>query len=191
MIATPLTMCGNQDMRLKIALAALAATAAFASPAYAQVSADRRSARNHPPASDAHADAGPRLRHRSFQRRCRQCHHRCRHRRPQRHRRRHCGRAGRRPARAVRRGWHAGPAGRHHPRASGQANLLNRVGGGATITAPNWDLDSGAANDTFQTRTIADVNGAFQVGVGAEFAIAASQINGLYTANFDVTAEYQ
>jgi len=70
-------------------------------------------------------------------------------------------------------------------------NLLNRVGGGATITAPNWDLDGGAANDTFQTRTITDVNGAFLVGVGAEFTVAAGQMNGLYTANFDVTANYQ
>ena len=50
--------------------------------------------------------------------------------------------------------------------------------------------DGGAANDTFQTRTITDVNGAFLVGVGAQFAVAANQMNGLYTANFDVTAEY-
>lgn len=70
-------------------------------------------------------------------------------------------------------------------------NILNRVGGGATILVNTWDLDGGAANDTFQTRTISDVNGAFLVGVGAQFAVAASQMNGLYTANFDVTAEYQ
>ena len=70
-------------------------------------------------------------------------------------------------------------------------NLLNRVGGGATITVNQWDLDGGVANDTFQTRTITDPNGVFLVGVGAEFAIAANQLNGLYTANFDVTAEYQ
>ena len=70
-------------------------------------------------------------------------------------------------------------------------NLLNRVGGGATITAPDWDLDGGGANDTFQTRTITDVDGAFLVGVGATFDVAAGQMNGLYTANFDVTAEYQ
>jgi len=37
MIAPPLTMCGNQEMRFRIALAAIAATAAFASPAGAQV----------------------------------------------------------------------------------------------------------------------------------------------------------
>ena len=36
MIGPPLNLCGNQDMRFKIALAALAATAAFASPAFAQ-----------------------------------------------------------------------------------------------------------------------------------------------------------
>lgn len=69
-------------------------------------------------------------------------------------------------------------------------NVLNRVGGGATILVNLWDLDGGAANDTFQSRTITDVNGAFLVGVGAEFAVAANQTNGLYTANFDVTAQY-
>jgi hypothetical protein len=70
-------------------------------------------------------------------------------------------------------------------------NVLNRVGGGATITVNQWDLDGGAAFDTFQTRTITDPDGAFLVGVGAEFNVAANQMNGLYTANFDVTAEYQ
>jgi hypothetical protein len=68
---------------------------------------------------------------------------------------------------------------------------LNRVGGGATISVNSWDLDGGAANDTFQARTITDPDGVFLVGVGAEFAIAANQMNGLYAANFDVTAEYQ
>jgi hypothetical protein len=29
------------------------------------------------------------------------------------------------------------------------------------------------------------------VGVGGDFAIAANQANGLYTASFDVTADYQ
>ncbi len=39
-------------------------------------------------------------------------------------------------------------------------------------------------------RTIGS-DGTFQVGVGAAFAIAASQPNGFYKANFDVTADYQ
>ena len=68
---------------------------------------------------------------------------------------------------------------------------LNRVGGGATVAVNSWDLDGGAANDTFQTRTISAADGSFLVGVGAEFAVAANQLAGLYTANFDVTAEYQ
>jgi hypothetical protein len=40
------------------------------------------------------------------------------------------------------------------------------------------------------TRTI-DGTGAFQVGVGGVFAIAANQANGLYSAPFIVTAQYQ
>ena len=47
-------------------------------------------------------------------------------------------------------------------------------------------LDSGNAT----TRMI-DVTGAFQVGVGGDFAIAAGQPNGFYSANFDLTANYQ
>ena len=35
------------------------------------------------------------------------------------------------------------------------------------------------------------LGGTFQVGVGGDFAIAASQPNGLYKADFDLTAEYQ
>jgi hypothetical protein len=70
------------------------------------------------------------------------------------------------------------------------ANLA-RVGGGANVAVNSWDLDGGAANDTSQTRTIADVNGVFLVGVGAEFDIAANQQAGLYTASFDLTATYQ
>lgn len=40
------------------------------------------------------------------------------------------------------------------------------------------------------TRTIGE-SGIFQVGVGGEFAIEANQPNGLYTAQFDLTADYQ
>lgn len=68
---------------------------------------------------------------------------------------------------------------------------LARVGGGAPIPVSAWDLDGGAANDTFQTRTISAADGTFLVGVGATFDVAAGQQAGLYTANFDVTAEYQ
>ena len=47
-------------------------------------------------------------------------------------------------------------------------------------------LDNGNAT----TRMI-DLTGAFQVGVGGDFAIAAGQPNGFYIANFDLTANYQ
>lgn len=55
-----------------------------------------------------------------------------------------------------------------------------------TITVSSMVLDSGNAT----TRTIG-VTGIFQVGVGGDFAIAANQPAGLYTANFDLTADYQ
>lgn len=55
-----------------------------------------------------------------------------------------------------------------------------------TIVITSMVLDAG--NST--TRTI-DSTGAFQVGVGGDFAIAAGQPNGLYTASFDLTADYQ
>lgn len=55
-----------------------------------------------------------------------------------------------------------------------------------TITVNSMVLDAGNAT----TRTIG-VTGVFQVGVGGDFAIAANQPAGLYTANFDLTADYQ
>ncbi|HJU76936.1 MAG TPA: DUF4402 domain-containing protein [Sphingomicrobium sp.] len=55
-----------------------------------------------------------------------------------------------------------------------------------TITVNSMVLDAGNAT----TRTIG-VTGIFQVGVGGDFAIAANQPAGLYTANFDLTADYQ
>jgi hypothetical protein len=63
-------------------------------------------------------------------------------------------------------------------------NIL--VSGANFLTVSSMVLDNG--NST--TRTI-DVTGAFQVGVGGTFNIAASQPNGLYAADFDLTAEYQ
>ena len=55
-----------------------------------------------------------------------------------------------------------------------------------TITVNSMVLDAGNAT----TRTIG-VTGIFQVGVGGDFAIAANQPACLYTANFDLTADYQ
>jgi hypothetical protein len=53
------------------------------------------------------------------------------------------------------------------------------------ITVNSLSLDSGGA-----TRVI-DVTGIFTVGVGGDFAIAANQPAALYSANFDLTADYQ
>ena len=55
-----------------------------------------------------------------------------------------------------------------------------------TITVNSMTLDNG--NST--TRTIG-VTGVFQVGVGGNFGIAASQPAALYKADFDLTADYQ
>jgi hypothetical protein len=54
------------------------------------------------------------------------------------------------------------------------------------ITVNSMVLDSG----NLLVRTIGS-SGIFQVGVGGDFAIGANQPNGLYTAQFDLTADYQ
>jgi uncharacterized protein DUF4402 len=61
-------------------------------------------------------------------------------------------------------------------------------GNGHTVTVNSMVLDT--CNCTATTRTISGA-GAFTVYVGGDFAIAANQASGLYTANFDVTADYQ
>jgi len=61
-----------------------------------------------------------------------------------------------------------------------QANPLD------TITVNSMVLDQG----NLLTRTIGG-SGVFQVGVGGNFAIAANQPAALYSANFDLTADYQ
>lgn len=60
--------------------------------------------------------------------------------------------------------------------------------GGVTIDVSSFDLDTvGGLTDT----RIIGPGGTFVVGVGGTFDIAANQANGLYAANFDLTAEYQ
>ena len=59
--------------------------------------------------------------------------------------------------------------------------------GSNTVTVTSMTFNGGG---TTKTVTI-DNTGAFAVGVGGDFAIAAGQANGVYTANFDVTADYQ
>lgn len=62
------------------------------------------------------------------------------------------------------------------------------VSGGNTITITNFTLDGGVGLTDSRTT---DAFGAFNVGVGGTFAIAANQPNGLYAADFTLTAEYQ
>ena len=59
--------------------------------------------------------------------------------------------------------------------------------GSNTVSVNSMTFNGGG---TTKTVTI-DNTGAFAVGVGGDFAIAAGQANGVYTANFDVTADYQ
>lgn len=63
--------------------------------------------------------------------------------------------------------------------------LVSTSNPGDTLSVTALSLDSNGAN-----RTIG-VTSAFVVGVGGNFAIAANQPNGLYTAQFDLTASYQ
>src|SRR5262249_1457645 len=70
------------------------------------------------------------------------------------------------------------------PAAVGGLTLVDFVSG-ASITG-SLNLDQGGST----TRT-ADVNGNFVVYVGGDFNIGVNQQNGYYTANFDLTAEYQ
>ena len=65
------------------------------------------------------------------------------------------------------------------------ATLIN---GANSINVNSMVLDT--CNCTTDTRS-ADVAGNFTVYVGGNFAIANNQASGLYTATFDVTADYQ
>jgi hypothetical protein len=67
---------------------------------------------------------------------------------------------------------------------------LNQPAGGVLVNGTNnigavLSLDSGGT-----TRTVG-TTGVFTVYVGGTFSIAASQAAGLYSANFDLTADYQ
>jgi hypothetical protein len=59
--------------------------------------------------------------------------------------------------------------------------------GSNTVTVNSMTFNGG-----LQTKTVTiDATGAFAVGVGGDFQIAANQANGVYTANFSVTANYK
>lgn len=68
--------------------------------------------------------------------------------------------------------------------------------GANTIPVNSMTFDSGApsvpngSGNLTTTRTI-NGTGAFAIGVGGNFGIAANQANGLYTGTFSVTADYQ
>jgi len=67
---------------------------------------------------------------------------------------------------------------------------LNQPAGGVIVSGANTvaavlNLDSGGTNRTIPA------GGVFSVYVGGDFTIAANQASGLYTADFDLTAEYQ
>lgn len=57
-----------------------------------------------------------------------------------------------------------------------------------SLTVNSMTFDNGGGLST--TRTI-NSTGAFAIGVGGDFAIAANQPNGVYTAAYTVTADYQ
>ena len=66
----------------------------------------------------------------------------------------------------------------------------NLTGPGPDIVVTNMELDGCACQ--IETRTIpTGAAGAFVVGVGGTFAIAANQPNGLYTGTYSVDAAYQ
>ena len=67
--------------------------------------------------------------------------------------------------------------------------------GGFTIPVNSMTFDTAApsvvvAGNQTTTRTI-NGTGAFQIGIGGVFGIAANQANGVYSAPFIVTAQYQ
>jgi len=66
------------------------------------------------------------------------------------------------------------------------AVLVSTTNPGDTLVVNSLSLDNGGL-----TTRVIDATSAFFVGVGGDFAIAANQANGLYTAQFDVTADYQ
>lgn len=68
--------------------------------------------------------------------------------------------------------------------------LVSTTNSANTVSVTSMSLDNCGAACVSDTRTI-DNSGAFLAGVGGDFAIAANQPNGLYTANFDLTADYQ
>jgi hypothetical protein len=180
--AYTITVWGTKNMRLKIAFAALAATIAFVSPAQAQTVAATAEARglvlqpltlsrvddldfgtviSSAVAGSVSIDEGSGFRTLA-------------------------GGVAAGPA-AGNRGLFAGAG------TAGQQVDLDLtypavlVSGANTVAITSLTFDTGGGVST--TRTIG-ASGTFQIGVGGVFAIGANQPAGLYTATFQVTAEY-
>jgi hypothetical protein len=68
--------------------------------------------------------------------------------------------------------------------------LVSTTNAADTVSVNSMSLDTCGVGCVSDTRTI-DSSGAFLVGVGGDFAIGVNQPNGLYSANFDLTADYQ
>ena len=69
------------------------------------------------------------------------------------------------------------------------AGMVLNGPGGATVAIDNLRLDGLAANVLTDTR-IMGAGDTLTIGVGGRFNIAANQQNGVYTADFSLTAEY-
>lgn len=63
--------------------------------------------------------------------------------------------------------------------------MLTSGANALTVNSMTFDTAGGLST----TRTI-DATGAFAIGVGGDIAIGANQPNGVYTANYTVTADY-
>jgi len=59
-----------------------------------------------------------------------------------------------------------------------------------TLAVNSMSFDGCGAGCVSTSRTI-DVTGAFTIGVGGDFEVLANQPNGLYSASYAVTADYQ
>ena len=82
----------------------------------------------------------------------------------------------------------AGTAGRSVLLTLSPPTLL--TSGTNTLAVNSMSFDGCGAGCLSTSRTI-DPSGAFTVGVGGDFQIPANQPNGLYSANYSVTADYQ
>lgn len=67
------------------------------------------------------------------------------------------------------------------------ATLVHSSDPARLITVTSMAMDNGGGSSDIRT---IDSSGTFSFTVGGEFAIAANQFPGLYAADFDVTAEY-